>query len=140
MTNAHCLAYPDFFKPFEVFCDASLLGLRAVLYQDGRPIAYASRMLTPAEVNHPTGEQDVLAVIHALKFWRHYWEGAPEFRVVTKYKAITYLDTLPTWSRRQTQWPEFLSPFYLRWDHIPGTSNVVADALSCDPSDYEALT
>ena len=138
LTNAPCLAYPDFSKTFEVHCDASLAGLGAVLYQDGRPVAYESRRLTPAERNYPTGEQELLAVIHALMVWRCYLEGSPEFRVVTDHKAITYLDTLPTLSRRQTRWAEFLSRFNFRWDHTPGSANVVADALSRHPSDYTA--
>jgi RNase H-like domain found in reverse transcriptase len=131
------LAYPDFSKTFEVHCDAPLTGVGAVLYQEGRPIAYESRRLTPAEVNYPTGEQELLAVVDALTVWRNYLEEAPEFRVVTDHKAITYLDNLPTLSRRQTRWAEFLSRFTFRWGFVPGTSNVVADALSRHPSDYE---
>ena len=138
LTNAPCLAHPDFSKNFEVHCDAALSWLGAVLYQDGRPVAYESRRLTPAEVNYPTGEQELLTVMHALTVWRCYLEGAPEFRVVTDHKAITYLDNLPTLSRRQTRWAEFLLRFKFRWDSVPGTSNVVADALSQHPADYLA--
>ena len=36
------LALPDFTKPFTMECDASSLGLRVVLMQDHRPIAYHS--------------------------------------------------------------------------------------------------
>ena len=139
LTTAPCLAFPDFSQPFEVHTDASLHGLGAVLYQNGRPLAFESRGLTPAEVNYATGEQELLAVVHALTVWRCYLEGAPEFRVVTDHKAITYLDSLPTLSRRQTRWAEFLSRFHFRWDHVAGKSNVVADALSRHPalgSDY----
>jgi RNase H-like domain found in reverse transcriptase len=76
-------------------------------------------------------------VVHALTVWRCYLEGTPEFRVVTDHKAITYLDNLPTLRRRQTRWAEFVSRFTFRWDFVPGTSNVVADALSRHPSDYQ---
>lgn len=133
LTTAPCLAFPDFSQPFEVHTDASLHGIGAVLYQNGRPLAFESRRLTPAEVNYATGEQELLAVVHALTVWRCYLEGSPEFRVVTDHKAITYMDSLPTLSRRQTRWAEFLSRFHFRWDHIAGKSNVVADALSRHP-------
>jgi RNase H-like domain found in reverse transcriptase len=96
-----------------------------VLYQEGRPIAYKSRRLTPAEVNYPTGEQERFAVVHALTVWRCYLEGAPEFRVVTDHKAITYLDNLPTLSRRQTRWAEFLSCFTFRCVDIIGNDQGV---------------
>jgi hypothetical protein len=133
LTEAPCLAFPDFTKPFEVHTDASLAGIGAVLYQEGRPLAFESRRLIPAEVNYPTGEQELLAVVHALTVWRCYLEGALEFHVVTDHKAITYLDSLPQLSRRQTRWAEYLSRFHFRWDHQAGKKNVVADALSRTP-------
>lgn len=133
LTEAPCLAFPDFEKPFEVHTDASLHGIGAVLLQDGRPIAFESRRLTPAEQNYPTGEQELLAVVHALKVWRCYLEGAHEFKVVTDHKAITYLDTVHLLSRRQTRWAEFLSRFHFRWYHIAGKQNVVPDVLSRTP-------
>jgi hypothetical protein len=43
LTTATVLAQPDIEKPFDVFCDASGIGLGCVLMQDGKVIAYASR-------------------------------------------------------------------------------------------------
>jgi RNase H-like domain found in reverse transcriptase len=136
LTEAPCLAFLDFTQPFEVHTDASLAGIGATLYQNERPIAFGSRQLAPAEVNYTTAEQELLVVVHALTVWRCYLEVAPEFRVVTDHKAITFLDTVPQLSRRQTRWAEFLSRFHFRWDHLAGKSNVVADALSQNPSGY----
>ena len=45
LTTAPELVIPDTGKKFEVYCDASYLGLRCVLMQEGRPVAYASRQL-----------------------------------------------------------------------------------------------
>jgi hypothetical protein len=41
LTTAPVLAQPDIEKPFDVYCDTSGSGLRCVLIQEGRVIAYA---------------------------------------------------------------------------------------------------
>ncbi len=40
------LAYPDFSKPIEIYTDASLTQLGAMITQDNRPIAFFSRKLS----------------------------------------------------------------------------------------------
>ena len=67
LTSALVLAQPDIDKPFDVYCDASRTGLGCVLMQDGRVIAYASRQLKKHEVNYPTHDLELAAVVHALK-------------------------------------------------------------------------
>ncbi|KAG0904758.1 hypothetical protein G6F33_012684 [Rhizopus arrhizus] len=46
------LAYPNPYIPYELHCDASDFGLGAVLVQIDRPIAFASKTLSPAEQNY----------------------------------------------------------------------------------------
>ncbi|WVZ75658.1 hypothetical protein U9M48_023693 [Paspalum notatum var. saurae] len=75
LTSAPVLAQPDVTKPFDVYCDASGNGLSCVLMQEGRVIAYVSRQLRKHEVNYPTHDLELAAVVHALKIWRHYLLG-----------------------------------------------------------------
>ena len=65
LTSAPVLAQPDTTKPFDMYCDASGTGLGCVLMQDNRVIAYASRALWPHELNYPTPDLELVAVIHA---------------------------------------------------------------------------
>ncbi|GJW39259.1 retrotransposon protein, putative, ty3-gypsy subclass, partial [Tanacetum coccineum] len=60
---------------FQIYSDASKKGLGCVLMQHGKVIAYASRQLKPYEVNYPTHDLELAAVVFALKIWRHYLYG-----------------------------------------------------------------
>jgi len=59
-----------------VYNDASQQELGCVLMQNGRVVVYASKQLKPHELNYPTHELELAAVIFALKIWRHYSYGA----------------------------------------------------------------
>ena len=52
-TSAPVLSYYDLKKPITLSVDASSKGLGAVLYQEEKPVAYASRALTPTQKNMP---------------------------------------------------------------------------------------
>ena len=43
------LRHYDVTRPVEIHVDASLRGLGAALVQDGKPVAFASKALTPTE-------------------------------------------------------------------------------------------
>jgi hypothetical protein len=63
LTSALVLAQSDIKKPFDVYCDASGIGLGGVLMQEGRVIAYTSRQLRKLEVNYPTHDLELAAVL-----------------------------------------------------------------------------
>ena len=46
-----------------------------MLMQDGKVIAYTSRLLKKHETNYPTYDLELEVVVFALKIWRHYLYG-----------------------------------------------------------------
>lgn len=133
VSSAPVLILPDYKLPFVVSTDASGYAIGATLSQDQgkglQPVAFMSKKMLPAERNYPVHEQELLAVICALKEWRHYLHGN-KFKVITDHKSLRYLQTQPCLSSRQVRWSEFLQQFDVEIEYQQGKSNVVADALS----------
>ena len=79
LTSAPVLKIPNTQETFRLEVDASDHAVGAVLsQQEGdvwKPVAFESRKLKAAEKNYPIHERELLALIHALKVWRHYLYG-----------------------------------------------------------------
>ncbi|KAJ9524331.1 hypothetical protein QJQ45_008531 [Haematococcus lacustris] len=133
LCSAPVLALPDFSKPFVVCTDASLVGTGGVLMQDGRPVAYTSKKMSPAETRYATGEQELLGIIRAVREWRCYLDGAVDVTILTNHNPLIYLQTQPNLSRRQVRWMEELSRYKYEIKYIPGATNV-ADPISRNPA------
>ncbi|PKA63977.1 putative mitochondrial protein [Apostasia shenzhenica] len=89
---APVLTIPSTSENFVVYSDASRKGLGCVLMQGGKVIAYASRQLKNHEVNYPTHDLELAAVIFALKIWRHYLYGT-KCEIFTDHKSLKYIFT-----------------------------------------------
>jgi hypothetical protein len=72
MCSAPVLALPDFNKPFILEADASQKCIGAVLMQEGRPKSFLSKSLSPKAPRLSTYDKEALALIEALKKWKHY--------------------------------------------------------------------
>ena len=118
LTTAPVLAQPDTTKPFDVYCDASGTRLGCVLMQDNRVIAYASRVLWPHELNYPTHDLELAAVVHTLKILRHYLMGT-HYNIYTDHKSLKYIFTQADLNMRQRRWLELIKDYDLGVHYHP---------------------
>jgi len=75
---------------YEIYNDKPYKGLRCVLMQHDKVVAFASRQLRPHELNYPTHDLELAAIIFALKIWRHYLCGEM-FLIFTNHQSLKYL-------------------------------------------------
>jgi hypothetical protein len=109
MTTTPVLALPDFNKMFILECDASGLGIGAVLMQEGRPIAFTSKALSPLHLSLSVYDKEMLAIIHAVAKWRPYLIGR-RFQIRTDHKSLKYILEQRISSMEQQKWVSKLQP------------------------------
>jgi hypothetical protein len=123
------LVLPNFAKIFEIECDASGIGIGAVLMQEGCPVAYFSEKLSGAALNYPTYGKEMYALVRALENWQHYlWPM--EFVIHTDHESLEHLKGKQRLNKRHAKWVEFIETFPYVIRYKKGKENVVADALS----------
>lgn len=127
------LRMADFSKSFILQTDASNSAVGAVLAQevDGvrQPIAFASRTLTEQEKKSSIYELECLAVVFGIDKFRQYLEHA-EFLLETDNQALSWLLAHPRQLGKIGRWVVRISSLKFKVQHIKGSQNVVADALS----------
>ena len=139
LTSSGCLTHFDSSLPLTLACDASSYGLGAVLSHkmangEERPIAYASRTLTPSERNYSQLEKEGLACIFGIKKFHDYVFGRA-FELVTDHKPLLGLlqadrATSQQASSRIKRWSLFLSNYEYRLVFRNTKEHANADALS----------
>ena len=129
MSTTPVLRMPDFTKPFVVETDACSRGIGAVLMQEGQPIAYLSKALSPKNLGLSIYEKELLAVVMAVTKWKHYLLGY-HFVIKTDHQSLRFLLE----QRLNTPLQHKCLTKLLGLDHEiqykKGAENKAADALS----------
>ena len=125
MAREVILAYPDFNEDFEIHTDASKTQLGAVISQKGKPIAFYSRKLNPAQTRYTTTERELLSIVETLKEFRNILLGQ-SIIVHTDHENLTFKKFN---SDRVMRWRLFIEEYSPDLRYIKGESNIVADAL-----------
>ncbi|KAJ1189836.1 hypothetical protein NDU88_006578 [Pleurodeles waltl] len=150
-TQAPILRHPDTNKQFIVVTNASERAIGAVLLQqqedDGleHPVFYLSHILSTAEQHYSVLERELLALKKAYLEWRQFLMGSKEpFEVRTDHRNLQCLRNFVCQNSRQARWAFFFSQYDFYITYIPGSQNILADALSrrypdCTPSPSQYL-
>jgi transposase InsO family protein/ribosomal protein L21E len=133
LVQAPVLAYPDPNETFILDTDASNLGIGAVLSQvqkgEERPIAYASKKLSPSQRNYCVTMRELLAVVVFVKEYHHYLWGR-QFILRTDHASLVWLVNFKEPTGMLARWISILGNYKFTTLHRKGSLHGNADALS----------
>ena len=130
------LKSPDYEKPFKLIIDSSDVGTGSVLVQEAsdgldHPVSYFSKKFLKYQKNYSVVEKETLGLVLALEHFDVYLGSTPfKIKVYTDHNPLTFLKTMKNKNQRLVRWSLALQEYNLEIQHIPGSENVVADALS----------
>ena len=144
LSEQSLLHYYDPAKPATLHCDASIKGLGAALLQPDaegnlKPVAYASKSLTPTEQRYACIEREMLAIVFGVQRFHTYLYGR-KFTVVTDHKPLVMImDKAVTAAPARLQRMLLLLHGYnMVLEFVKGADHQLADGLSRLPSQEEA--
>lgn len=133
MCTSLVLALPDFSQPFVIEADACGVGIGVVLMQMGKPIAYISKPLGPKAAAQSVYEKEAMAILEALKRWRHYVLGG-KLIFKTDQQSLKFMMSQRLVEGIQHKLLLKLMEFDYVIEYKSGKENLVADALSRSPN------
>ena len=135
VANHPVLCYYDVSKPVSIQCDSSETGLGAALLQDGQPVAFASRTLTPTERGYAQIEKECLAIVFSCDRFNQYIYGRESVDVQSDHKPLEaiFVKPLTAAPKRLQGMLLRLQKFNLKVRYKKGTEMFIADTLSRAP-------
>ena len=128
------LDYAEGASPIWMITDGCATGISGLVSQGddwktAKIAAFYSAKLNSAQQNYPTHEIEMFAGIETMLRHVDILQGV-RFKWLTDHKGLIYLLNQKNLSGRQARWLEKISSFTFEVVYIPGSENVVADALS----------
>ena len=132
ISSAPVLTFFDPKEPVTLSVDASSKGVGAVLLQHDRPVAYASKALTPSQENYVQMEKEMLAIVFGCERFHDYLYGQREITVESDHKPLEAILKKPIHQaplRLQRMIPR-IKPYAVNVKYLPGSQLILADTLS----------
>ncbi|KAI4897681.1 hypothetical protein NFI96_029695 [Prochilodus magdalenae] len=135
VTQHPVLKYYDLNEEVTLQCDASETGLGAALLQNGQPIAFASRTLTPTEQRYAQIEKECLAIVFACDKFDQYLHGRDHITVHSDHKPLEaiFKKSLLMAPKRLQRMLLRLQRYQIHLLYRPGKELHLADFLSRTP-------
>jgi transposase InsO family protein len=125
------LDIPSCTEKLKLRTDASNNCIAAFLENDkGKPVAFASRLLSDTEQKYDIVEKEALAIFWSIAIKFRWILLGREFEIYTDHKPLVYLLSTTKVSPKVMRWRLQLQEFHYSIHHCPGSQNVVADSLS----------
>ena len=141
LMSAPILKYPDTEKPYTIFTDASKYGWAGVLTQehtsmvDGKevmtnhPVAYVSGMFCGSQLNWAAMTKEAYAIYMTIKKSTFYLTGA-DITLRSNHLPLNKFLQKNTLNLHVNNWAVEIESFKIKFVHIAGRDNVIADTLS----------
>ena len=131
VAHAVPLAYYDRKKPVVLQTDYSTKGLGVALVQDGKPIHFGSKTLSPAEANYAPIEGEMLAIVYGVRKFSHYLYGR-RFTIDSDHKPLRHVQhkNISMAPPRLKSMLMKLSGYDYEIKYRPGNEMVLPDTMS----------
>lgn len=136
LTNCPVIVSPQYDREFRLYCDSSDSGAGSSLMQcddEGieHPVCYFSKKYNKYQRRYSTVEKEALSLLLSVKFFDIYLSSSAfPVQVFTDHNPLTFINRMKAENQRLLRWSLTLQDYNIQVNHVKGSDNVVADALS----------